>query len=136
MCSSDLHLEQPTFINRSWFSNCSDALHGNGGCHFRPQLLLYCSKRYRYWPPCCIRCKHRNYDSDYFYVAVEDNVWIGTRSLILAGVTIGEGAVVGAGSVVTKDVAPYTVVAGVPAKFIKDRSKIVNYRLDGMPIFH
>ena len=69
-------------------------------------------------------------------ISVEDNVWIGTRCLILAGVTIGEGAVVGAGSVVTKDVAPYTVVAGVPAKFIKERSKTVEYRLNGMPIFH
>jgi acetyltransferase-like isoleucine patch superfamily enzyme len=54
-------------------------------------------------------------------ITVHSHVWIGGRSTILQGVTIGEGAVVGAGSVVTKDVAPYTIVAGVPAKFIKKR---------------
>ena len=43
------------------------------------------------------------------------NAWIGTRSIILKGVTIGEGAIVAAGSVVTKDVPPYTLVAGNPA---------------------
>jgi acetyltransferase-like isoleucine patch superfamily enzyme len=46
--------------------------------------------------------------------------WRGAKSIILKGVTIGEGAIVGAGSVVTKDVAPYTIVAGNPAKFIKN----------------
>lgn len=46
--------------------------------------------------------------------------WVGAKSIILKGVTIGEGAVVAAGSVVTKDVEPYTVVAGNPAKFIKN----------------
>ncbi|MBN1304191.1 MAG: 2,3,4,5-tetrahydropyridine-2,6-dicarboxylate N-acetyltransferase, partial [Anaerolineales bacterium] len=45
--------------------------------------------------------------------------WIGTGSVILPGITIGEGAVVGANSVVTKNVEPYTVVGGVPAHFIK-----------------
>jgi acetyltransferase-like isoleucine patch superfamily enzyme len=52
---------------------------------------------------------------------VESEAWIGQRSIILAGVNIGRGAVVAAGSVVTKDVAPYTIVAGVPARFIKNR---------------
>jgi maltose O-acetyltransferase len=52
-------------------------------------------------------------------VIIEDDVWIATRSTILKGVTIGRGAVVAAGAVVTKDVPPYTIVAGVPAKVIK-----------------
>jgi len=50
-----------------------------------------------------------------------DGVWIGARAILLPGVTIGEGAVVAAGAVVTRDVAPFTVVAGNPAKFIKNR---------------
>lgn len=54
-------------------------------------------------------------------IVVKSNVWIGGRSIVLQGVTIGEGAVVAAGSVVTKDVEPYTIVGGVPAKFIKIR---------------
>ena len=53
-------------------------------------------------------------------VIIEDKVWIGTRSIILKGVTVGEGAIVGAGSVVTKDVQPWTVVAGNPAQKIKE----------------
>ncbi|WP_413285377.1 acyltransferase [Vibrio sp. MA40-2] len=54
-------------------------------------------------------------------ITVKDHVWIGGNSTILQGVTIGEGAIVAAGSVVTKDIAPYTIVGGVPAKFIKNR---------------
>ena len=54
-------------------------------------------------------------------IIIHDDVWIGSNSVILSGVTIGRGSVVGAGSVVTKDVAPYTIVAGNPAKFIKYR---------------
>ena len=52
-------------------------------------------------------------------VTIDKNVWIGSHATVLAGVTIGEGAVVAAGAVVTKDVAPRTVVGGVPAKVIK-----------------
>ena len=52
---------------------------------------------------------------------IEDDVWLGARSIVLAGVKIGRGAVVGAGAVVTKDVEPFTIVAGVPAKVVKHR---------------
>lgn len=53
-------------------------------------------------------------------IIIHDDVWIGFNSIILKGVTIGEGAIVAAGSVVTKDVEPFTIVAGNPAKFIKN----------------
>ena len=52
-------------------------------------------------------------------IHIKNNAWIGTRSIILKGVTIGEGAVVAAGSVVTKDVPDYTLVAGNPAEIKK-----------------
>lgn len=54
-------------------------------------------------------------------IVVEDDVWIGDHSIILSGVTLGQGAVIGAGSVVTKDVLPYSVVVGNPAKVVKYR---------------
>lgn len=53
-------------------------------------------------------------------VRIEDDVWIGSKASILPGVTIGRGAVVGTGSVVTKDVPPFAVVAGVPAKVVRE----------------
>ena len=53
-------------------------------------------------------------------IKIGDKVWIGFNAIILKGVTIGEGAIVGAGAVVTKDVPPYTVVAGNPAKVVKN----------------
>lgn len=49
------------------------------------------------------------------------DVWIGAFSIIMTGVKIGDGSIVGAGSIVTKDIPPYTIYAGVPAKFIKMR---------------
>lgn len=54
-------------------------------------------------------------------IIVEDDVWIGTGAIILKGVTIGTGSVVAAGSLVTKDVPPYSVVGGIPAKVLKIR---------------
>lgn len=54
-------------------------------------------------------------------VVIEDDADIGIGSILLPGVTIGRGAQVGAGSVVTHDVAPYAVVAGVPARFLRER---------------
>lgn len=56
-------------------------------------------------------------------IKIKDKVWIGFDVVILKGVTIGEGAVIGARSVVTKDVLPYTVVAGNPAKVVKTLKK-------------
>lgn len=53
-------------------------------------------------------------------IIIEDKVWIGACAVILQGVTIHEGAVIAAGAVVTRDVDPYTVVGGIPAKKIKD----------------
>lgn len=54
-------------------------------------------------------------------IVVEDDVWIGGGSIVLSGVTIGKGAIIAAGAVVNKDVPPYAIVGGVPAKVIKYR---------------
>ncbi len=54
-------------------------------------------------------------------IIVGNDVWIGIGSMIMAGVTIGDGAIIGARSLVTHDVEPYTIVAGSPARFVKDR---------------
>lgn len=54
-------------------------------------------------------------------VTISDDVWIGTKATILRGVKIGRGAVIGAGAVVTKDIPPYAVAVGIPAKVLKYR---------------
>lgn len=68
-------------------------------------------------------------------VVIEDYVWICTRAIILPNVKIGKGAVIGAGAVVTKDVPPYAIVGGVPAKIIGERSRDLEYQLDKNPMF-
>lgn len=68
-------------------------------------------------------------------IEIGDRVFIGSRALVLGGVVIGEGAVVAAGSVVTDDVPPYAVVAGVPARVIRARSRDLRYQLDYSPAF-
>ncbi len=69
-------------------------------------------------------------------VVVEDYAWIATRAMILPGVTIGRGAIVAAGSVVTKDVPPQAIVGGNPARFIRARKGTQNYQLDYRRLFH
>ncbi|WP_295728103.1 CatB-related O-acetyltransferase [uncultured Muribaculum sp.] len=58
---------------------------------------------------------------EYVPTKIGNDVWIGTRAIIMGGITIGDGAVVGAGAVVTKDVPPYAIVGGIPAKIIRYR---------------
>ena len=60
--------------------------------------------------------KPKGYDSD---VIIENDVWIGSNVTLLMGVTVGRGATIAAGAVVNKDVPPYSIVGGVPAKLIK-----------------
>lgn len=69
-------------------------------------------------------------------VQIGDYAWVGTRSMILPGVTIGKGAVVAAGAVVTKSVPEYTIVAGVPAKPVRKRSANLNYDCSYRRLFH
>lgn len=61
-------------------------------------------------------------------IIVKDDVWIGRNALIMSGVNIGQGAVIAAGAVVTKDVPPYAIVGGVPARVIRYRfeEEIIN----------
>lgn len=64
------------------------------------------------------------YDNTFYYKKVEimDNVWVGHNVIICGNIRIGEGAIIAAGSVVVKDVAPYSIVGGNPAKEIKERN--------------
>ena len=63
-------------------------------------------------------------------VVISDRVWLGCNVIVLPGVTIGEGAVCCAGCVVTKDVEPYSVVAGIPAKIVNERPRDLHYEFN------
>ena len=73
------------------------------------------------------RCTTQKHDP----VIIDRHAWIGSHTIILHSVHIGEGAVVAAGAVVTKDVPPYTIVAGIPAKKIAERNKKLLYTNSG-----
>ena len=66
-------------------------------------------------------------------VTIGDHVWIAYRAIVLPGVKIGDGAVIAAGAVVTRDVDPFTIVAGAPAKKIGERERQLTYRINFAP---
>jgi maltose O-acetyltransferase len=68
-------------------------------------------------------------------VVIEDYMWVGTRAIILPGITIGKGAIVAVGSLLAKNVKPYQVLAGVPAKFIKERNHNLRYKFSYKRLF-
>lgn len=79
-------------------------------------------------------------NSPYFHatpkpVAILDHSWIGASAIILPGITIGEGAIVAAGAVVVKDVPPYAIVGGNPAKIIGERTRDLQYKTKYFPFF-
>ena len=76
------------------------------------------------------------YTADFKPIHVGHHCWVGTGATILQGVNIGDGAVVAAGAVVTKDVPPYEVWGGVPAKYIRKRTDVSEYRIGKTPFLH
>ena len=102
-----------------------------GSGYINSNLKLLCSNSIIIGNDCAISHDVTIMDSDFHNidyanheksapVNIGNHVWIGSRAMILKGVTIGDGAIIGAGSVVTKDVPTKSIVAGVPAKVIKE----------------
>lgn len=87
-------------------------------CRIGPNVVIVDSDYHAPWPPRQRRDKPGfEEDAD---VTIEDNVWIGMNALILKGVTIGRNSIIGAGSVVSRDIPPDCLAAGVPARKVKD----------------
>ena len=111
-----IHIGPGTFINQGLRIGVGDPAHVYIGanCAIGPFVQLETMGHELEWT------KERGWGGEAKTIRIGNRCWLGARATILGGVTIGEGAVVAAGAVVTKDVPPYTVVGGVPAKFIRD----------------
>ena len=116
------------------FVNIAAAVRINATKHptWRATLHHFTYRAADYWPD-------GDMETDFFAwrranrVTIGHDVWIGHGATILPGVTVGNGAVIGAGAVVSKDVEPYTIVGGVPAKLIRERfPKEVGERMDSL----
>lgn len=77
-----------------------------------------------------------DFTADFKPIHVGHHCWIGTGAMVLQGVTIGDGAVVAAGAVVTKDIPPYEIWGGVPAKYIGKRTDDLRYKNGTPPLLH
>lgn len=110
----NLNIGPSAFVNVDCFFDLAAPIHIGKNVAIGPQVML-------------ITGAHRMGNEHYRVgtlnsqaITIGDGVWLGARSVILPGVSIGNGAVVAAGAVVTEDVLPNTLVAGVPAKVIKE----------------
>ena len=111
-CGRNIHIEKNVFIN--------------SGCKFQDQGGVYIGENSLIGHNVILATL--NHDVDPYHRAdlhpkpihIGKRVWIGSGSMILPGITIGDNSIVGAGSIVTKDVPPNVIVAGNPAKFIKN----------------
>ena len=106
-----IEIGENTFINSGSIITARKHIKIGKNCHIANQVILMDDDFHA--------VNERNLGSAKKEIIIGDNVWIATRATILKGVNIGEGAVVAAGAVVTKDVPPFALVGGVPAKIIR-----------------
>ena len=120
---SNIFLEDYTSIGTDvilYATDTSKILLGKGSIIAPRCKLITSNHNYNSCDLRAIPFDNRNYVED---IIIKEGVWIGDSVIILPGITIGKGAVVGSGSVVTKDIPEYAIVAGNPAKVLKYRDK-------------
>ncbi|MEI7055300.1 acyltransferase [Nocardioides sp. CCNWLW239] len=111
---SDLELGKGTFVNHECYLDVAGGRIVIGeNCHLAPQVMVMTATH-------DISSGKASREPTYATTTIGDEVWLGARSTVLPGVTIGEGCVVAAGAVVVGDCEPHGVYAGVPARRIKD----------------
>ncbi|PIV94770.1 MAG: acyltransferase [Flexibacter sp. CG_4_10_14_3_um_filter_32_15] len=122
----DIEIGTNTAVNRKCYLDGRGSLFIGNNVSISPEVHL-------------ITAQHAMNDPLFSYITapikIGDNVWIGTRAIILPGVTLGKGCVVAAGAVVTKSFQDFSVIGGVPAKVISRRNEDLNYSCRWMPAF-
>lgn len=108
-----LEIGESTFINYGCSIAANKLVRIGANCNIGTYVIIMDNDFHRLEP------ERRNERPDSAPIILEDNVWLGARVIVLKGVTIGEGSVIGAGSVVTKDIPPRSLAVGMPAKVIK-----------------
>jgi len=130
-----LHVNFKTTLNRNTYLGKNVNFNG---LMIRGQGEVRIGDNFHSGPDCVILTQIHNYegeaipyDSTYIVkpVTIEDNVWFGIRVIVLPGVTIGEGAIIQAGSVIVKDVPPLAIVGGHPGVIFKYRDEKHYYKL-------
>lgn len=114
MTAGPLVIGNNTFINTNVRVECTGSVHIGAFCQIGPRVNFESVSH----PLKPVFQSTRPVSTE--PITVGDYVWIGANAIVLPGVTIGEGSIVAAGAVVTKDVAPYTVVGGIPAKKLQE----------------
>jgi maltose O-acetyltransferase len=119
-------------VGRNSFINMRCRLDGRGGIEIGDNVSISAET-------CILTADHDLQSADlagrHAGVTIQDYVFIGTRALILPGVTLGRGSVVAAGAVVSRDVPEFTIVAGNPARHIGERNRDLTYEIDYAPWF-
>jgi maltose O-acetyltransferase len=123
-------LDHRLYLKFPWLVRMGDGVSVNRGVEFYPDFhgghRIVLGRNVRVAPHVRFHAAaHDLADTTYAHtggdIVVEDDVWIGAGALLLPGVTVGAGSVIGAGSVVTRDVPPGAVAAGVPARVVRER---------------
>jgi maltose O-acetyltransferase len=109
-----LEIGESTFVNYGCSIAATELVRIGPRCNIGTYVIMMDNDYHRLEP------ERRNEMPPSAPIILEENVWLGGRAIILRGVTIGAHSVVGAGSVVTRDVPPRTVVAGIPARVIRE----------------
>ena len=114
-CAKNISIGDGTFLNTHIRFGCpSDPVTIGRNCLIGPNVMFETTNHSLIHVPNKGRSRFNQ------PITLEDEVWIGAGAIILSGVTVGRGAVIAAGSVVTKDVSPMTLVGGIPAKVLKE----------------
>ncbi len=107
-----------TAVGRQCLLDCRGEVRIGRSVNITSQVAFMTAKHYVQSP---------TFEAAYSPIVIEDRAWIALRATVLGGVTVGEGAVVAAGALVSSDVEPYTIVAGVPARPIGERTHDLSY---------